>query len=147
VKYSGADINHELASIAGFLNGKPTSTPAQGVTNILKMTGDINVRNGIAETNNLQAKLDPGMAMWLSLVQFRGPVLKWKIQSSRLPHPDNVMLLLQWQTDLVSESLNMRRRGRFGSHGKFKLPLIGTALTIGPFRCRSAPFQLDCSKY
>jgi AsmA protein len=24
------------------------------------MTGDINVRNGIAETNNLQAKLDPG---------------------------------------------------------------------------------------
>ncbi len=60
VKYSGADINHELASIAGFLNANPTSTPAQGVTNILKMTGDINVRNGIAETNNLQAKLDLG---------------------------------------------------------------------------------------
>jgi len=60
VKYSGADINHELASIAGFLNANPTSTPTQGVTNILKMTGDINVRNGIAETNNLQAKLDLG---------------------------------------------------------------------------------------
>jgi hypothetical protein len=60
VKYSGADINHELASIAGFLNANPTSTPAQGVTNISKMTGDINVRNGIAATNNLQAKLDLG---------------------------------------------------------------------------------------
>jgi AsmA protein len=60
VKYSGADINHELASIAGFLNSNPASTPAQGYTNILKMTGDIVVRNGIAETNNLQAKLDLG---------------------------------------------------------------------------------------
>jgi uncharacterized protein involved in outer membrane biogenesis len=60
VKYSGADINHELASIAGFLNSNPASTPAQGYTNILKMTGDIVVKNGIAETNNLQAKLDLG---------------------------------------------------------------------------------------
>ena len=60
VKYSGADINHELASIAGFLNANPASTPAQGFTNILKMTGDIVVKNGIAETNNLQAKLDLG---------------------------------------------------------------------------------------
>jgi uncharacterized protein involved in outer membrane biogenesis len=60
VKYSGADINHELASIAGFLNSNPASTPAQGYTNILKMTGDIAVKNGIAETNNLQAKLDLG---------------------------------------------------------------------------------------
>ena len=60
VKYSGADINHELASIAGFLNSNPASSPAQGYTNILKMTGDIIVKNGIAETNNLQAKLDLG---------------------------------------------------------------------------------------
>jgi AsmA protein len=59
VKYSGADINHELASIAGFLNANATkSTP--GVTNISKMTGNIVVKNGIAQTNNLQATLDLG---------------------------------------------------------------------------------------
>jgi hypothetical protein len=61
VKYSGADVSHELASIAGFLNanaGGGQST--QGITNILKMTGNILVKNGIAQTNNLQAKLDIG---------------------------------------------------------------------------------------
>lgn len=60
VKYSGADVSHELASIAGFLNGNVGTQSAQGVTNILKMTGNVLVRNGIAQTNNLQAKLDIG---------------------------------------------------------------------------------------
>jgi len=60
VKYSGANISHELASIAGFLNGNVGSQPSPGVTNILKMTGNILVKNGIAQTNNVQAKLDIG---------------------------------------------------------------------------------------
>jgi hypothetical protein len=60
VKYSGADINHELASIAGFLGSNPTGQASRGVTNILKMTGDIVVKNGIAQTNNLQAQLYVG---------------------------------------------------------------------------------------
>jgi AsmA protein len=60
VKYSGADIGHELASIAGFLNANPTAQTAQGITNIIKMTGNILVKNGIAQTNNLQAQLDLG---------------------------------------------------------------------------------------
>jgi hypothetical protein len=60
VKYSGADINHELASIAGFLNANPSGQASRGVTNILKMTGDIVVKNGMAQTNNLQAQLDMG---------------------------------------------------------------------------------------
>jgi len=58
VKYSGADINHELASIAGFLN--KSNTASQGFTNILRMTGNVLVKNGIAQTNNLQALLDLG---------------------------------------------------------------------------------------
>jgi uncharacterized protein involved in outer membrane biogenesis len=58
VKYSGADINHELASIAGFLNKANGSS--QGFTNILCMTGNVLVKNGIAQTNNLQALLDLG---------------------------------------------------------------------------------------
>src|SRR5437762_1886651 len=60
VKYSGADLNHELASIAGFLGSNPTGQASRGVTNILKMTGDIVVKNGMAQTNNLQAQLDMG---------------------------------------------------------------------------------------
>ena len=60
VKYSGANLSQQLASIAGFLNATSTAQTAQGITNILKMTGDIMVRNGIAQTNNLQAQLDIG---------------------------------------------------------------------------------------
>jgi hypothetical protein len=60
VKYSGANLSQQLASIAGFLNGNPSSQTAQGITNILKMTGDIMVRNGMAQTSNLQAQLDIG---------------------------------------------------------------------------------------
>jgi hypothetical protein len=47
---SGADISHQLASIAGFLNANSNAQTAQGITNILKMTGHILVKNGIAQT-------------------------------------------------------------------------------------------------
>jgi hypothetical protein len=60
VKYSGANIGHELASIAGFLNAGSTAQSASGVTNIQKMAGNITVKNGIAQTNDLQAQLDIG---------------------------------------------------------------------------------------
>jgi AsmA protein len=60
VKYTGANIGRELGTIAGFLNAGAASQSAAGVTNISTMTGNIQVKNGIAETNNLQAKLDIG---------------------------------------------------------------------------------------
>ncbi len=60
VKYSGANIVQEIGSIAGFLNGASTAQTAQGITNISKMTGDILIKNGIAQTNNLEAQLDVG---------------------------------------------------------------------------------------
>jgi AsmA protein len=60
VKYSGANVSKELSSIAGFLNPSAATTSSDGVTNISTMTGNIQVKNGIAETNNLQAKLDVG---------------------------------------------------------------------------------------
>jgi uncharacterized protein involved in outer membrane biogenesis len=59
VKYSGADLTHELGAIAGFL-GKGVPSNSKGVTDILKMTGNILVKNGVAQTNNLQALLDIG---------------------------------------------------------------------------------------
>ena len=58
VRYSGVDIGHELASIGQFLNSAQSLQKDQGFTNILKMTGNVVVRNGIAQTNNLQALLD-----------------------------------------------------------------------------------------
>ena len=61
VKYSGANIGHELASIAGFLNGgSAVQSTSGGISNILKMTGDIVVTNGIAKTDNMQAQFDIG---------------------------------------------------------------------------------------
>jgi AsmA protein len=57
IRMNGADVNHQLASIAGFL--KPGQSD-QGFTNISRLTGDIVVTNGVAQTNNLQALLDLG---------------------------------------------------------------------------------------
>jgi uncharacterized protein involved in outer membrane biogenesis len=62
VKYSGANVSQQLAAIAGFLNANPASQSPAGVTNISKMAGKILVKNGIAETNDLQARLDIGNA-------------------------------------------------------------------------------------
>ena len=60
VKYSGANISHEISTIAGFLNPNAGSQSTGGVTNISKVTGNIQVRNGLAQTNNLNAVLDIG---------------------------------------------------------------------------------------
>jgi AsmA protein len=57
VHYAGVDVAHELTSLLG--SGQAAQKD-QGFTNILKMTGAILVKNGIAQTNNLQALLDIG---------------------------------------------------------------------------------------
>jgi uncharacterized protein involved in outer membrane biogenesis len=57
VHYSGLDVAHQLTSLLG--SGQ-SSSKDQGYTNILKMTGAILVKNGIATTNDLQAALDIG---------------------------------------------------------------------------------------
>ncbi len=58
VRYTGVDIGHQLASIGQFLNSAQSLQKDQGYTNIIKMTGNVVVRNGMAQTNNLQALLD-----------------------------------------------------------------------------------------
>jgi len=57
MRYSGVDVGYQLASIGGFLN--PTEKD-QRYTNISRMTGDIVVKNGVAQTSNLLALLDIG---------------------------------------------------------------------------------------
>jgi len=56
VRYAGVDISHQLLSMIG--SGQAGKD--QGYTNLQKMTGTILVKNGIAQTNNLQATLDIG---------------------------------------------------------------------------------------
>jgi AsmA protein len=58
VRYSGVDLNHQIAQLGGFLGKAQTSGKDQGYTNIQKVTGNIVVKNGIAQTSNLQALLD-----------------------------------------------------------------------------------------
>jgi hypothetical protein len=60
VKYSGADISHEVSSIAKFLQPAAGAGQGQGSTTITKLTGDIQITNGIAQTKNLQAQMDWG---------------------------------------------------------------------------------------
>jgi AsmA protein len=57
VRYAGVDISQRLTSLLGSAKAQQKD---QGFTNILKMTGNILVKNGIAQTNNLQAALDIG---------------------------------------------------------------------------------------
>ena len=54
----GIDLLHELGNVGKFLSGTPATS--QPVTNLLKLTGTFNVRNGLAETNNLQAQIEGG---------------------------------------------------------------------------------------
>lgn len=55
-KYQGVDLLHELGSIAKFSQAQSS----QGFTNIVKLAGLINIKNGVANTNNLQAIIDGG---------------------------------------------------------------------------------------
>jgi AsmA protein len=57
VRYAGVDVAHKLTSLLG--SGQAASKD-QGFTNVQKMTGAILVKNGVAQTNNLQALLDIG---------------------------------------------------------------------------------------
>jgi hypothetical protein len=56
-KFQGIDLLHELGSIAKFAQPAQGS---QGFTNIVKLAGLINIKNGVANTNNLQAVIDGG---------------------------------------------------------------------------------------
>ena len=56
VHYAGVDISNKLLSMIG--SGKAGKD--QGYTNIQKVTGNIVVKGGIAQTSNLQALLDIG---------------------------------------------------------------------------------------
>jgi AsmA protein len=57
VKYTATDMSHELSTIAGIAGLHQGS---QGITTINQMTGNIAIKNGVAQTNNVEALLDIG---------------------------------------------------------------------------------------
>src|SRR6266571_2283822 len=57
VRFSGFDMTHELASIGGFL--KPGES-GKGFTDIIRLAGHIAMKNGMAQTNDLQVLFDIG---------------------------------------------------------------------------------------
>lgn len=58
VKYTGVDIDHEFAKIGGLGGGKAQAD--KGYTDISKVTGDVVIKSGVAQTSNLQALLNLG---------------------------------------------------------------------------------------
>ena len=56
VRIKGFDAMRELAKIGGFLK----TEPGKDYTDIIRLAGNINVRNGVAETTDLMAQLPDG---------------------------------------------------------------------------------------
>jgi hypothetical protein len=76
-KYQGVDLLHELSSIAKFTS----PGPAQGFTNIVKLGGLINIKNGVADTNNLQAVIDGGTLGAQGIIDLVTEALNMKVNA------------------------------------------------------------------
>jgi AsmA-like C-terminal region len=56
-KIANVDLLHQLASIAQF---QTTAKAVEPFTQLIQLTGDFDIRNGVARTNNLKAVIDAG---------------------------------------------------------------------------------------
>ena len=57
-KLANLDLLHELAAVGKFVGGVPSAP--KGFTNMAQLSGDFDVKNGVAQTNNLKAVIDGG---------------------------------------------------------------------------------------
>jgi len=55
-RLAGIDMLHQLSNLAKFVNG----APSKNYTDIARLTGNFNIQNGVAQTNNLQAQIEGG---------------------------------------------------------------------------------------
>jgi AsmA protein len=58
-KLMNLDLLHELAAVGKFLGSAVPSAP-KGFTNMAQLSGNFNVKNGLAQTNDLKAVIDGG---------------------------------------------------------------------------------------
>jgi AsmA protein len=65
-KLMNVDLMHELAAVGKFLGS--SFGPAKNFTNLAQLTGNFDVKNGLAQTNNLKAVIDGGTLAAAGLV-------------------------------------------------------------------------------
>lgn len=58
-KLANLDLLHELASVGKFVGGLSGAAP-KGFTNLVQLSGNFDVKNGVAQTNDLKAVIDGG---------------------------------------------------------------------------------------
>jgi hypothetical protein len=58
-KLANVDLLHELAALGQFMGGT-LGTASKGFTNLVQLSGNFDVRNGVAQTENLKAAVDGG---------------------------------------------------------------------------------------
>jgi len=54
------DLLHELAAAGKFLDASGIPNVSRGFTNVAQLSGNFDVKNGVAQTNNLKATIDGG---------------------------------------------------------------------------------------
>jgi uncharacterized protein involved in outer membrane biogenesis len=59
-KLMNLDLLHELASVGKFLGSSAVPSAPRGFTNMAQLSGNFDVKNGVAQTNNLKAVIDGG---------------------------------------------------------------------------------------
>jgi AsmA protein len=74
------DLLHELASVGKFLGSAVPSAP-KGFTNLVSLTGNFDVKNGVAQTNNLKAIIDGGTMAATGLVNLADQSLNLKVSA------------------------------------------------------------------
>jgi uncharacterized protein involved in outer membrane biogenesis len=59
-KLANLDMLHELAAVGKFVGGGFAGSAPKGFTNLVQLSGNFDVKNGVAQTNNLKAVIDGG---------------------------------------------------------------------------------------
>jgi len=77
-KLANVDLLHELASVGQFIGGGFGSA-SRGFTNLVQLSGNFDVRNGVAQTDNLKAAIDGGTLAAKGLVNLANQSLNLRI--------------------------------------------------------------------
>ncbi len=75
-KLVNLDMLHELGSVAKFVG---ISNASKGFTTLTQLSGDFNVKNGVAQTNNLKAVIDGGTLAAAGLVNLADQTLNMHV--------------------------------------------------------------------
>jgi len=76
LRIAGFDVAHELGVIGGFADSK---SAAQAFTDVLKLTGHVNVKDGIAQTDDLKAEMALGNVAATGTTDLVGEALNLKL--------------------------------------------------------------------